>query len=105
MKFKFEYNAPLERCPFCGGKAEIIVKEVEQSFPIKMSPLSKRKQNIYNWPLIRTEGEGENKKLVFLRTYYIPTCCDRNCMGRISRKFETEERAIYEWNRRSNNAE
>lgn len=55
----------LKPCPFCGGKAKILVKHDS-----------------------------------LLGDKYVPTCANKNCIGRVYRKYINTRKAVAEWNRR-----
>lgn len=63
----------LKPCPFCGGEAEM---------------------GFIFMYLHGNEWKPEE---------FVPRCKNRHCMGRLDRKFYSEEMAIKAWNRRVDN--
>lgn len=89
--------AELKSCPFCGGKAEMRVRFNSVSkYVCQKTEIPKGAKYVRSigYPHGRMYFEYQEK-------IFVPRCLDTTCVGRSSKYFPNEKKAIEAWNRRA----
>lgn len=88
----------LKHCPFCGNKAEIYKTKFATRYADSADhvPSGSEIVRIVSFP-------DRGGYVEYQKTAYVPRCCDQSCIGRIQKRYESEDEAAFAWNRRAKN--
>lgn len=80
-------------CPFCGGLSEIHTVEGIPEYTENKSDIPSGSRIMCQ--VIRESGSSYYE---YRRKLYVPRCCNSKCCGRTTKRYDTKEIALSEWN-------
>ena len=88
----------LKPCPFCGSPAQISLSH----FPAQGTCNQKYIPEDAKIIKVRTIGQAHpHTQYIYEKVAYVPQCSDQTCIGRVRKKYHTEQEAENAWNRRT----